>query len=167
MSQGNRHQGNNKSKCIYRKSNCIGSYKQIKFSNWHNVLGHPEKQNLQITLDALCIKPRLSNDDPNNCESCTLAKSTKAPLSKTKAQPAPSSSELLSVDILTQYSGHSACRFALVAIDQFSNYNYVCSLYSKGQATQALCWNREYIRRNSVSGKHFDRIERTQFQYQR
>ncbi|CAO1618293.1 unnamed protein product [Jaminaea pallidilutea] len=91
-------------------------------------------------IDNLALNPNDENIRTSlDCNACVMAKLTKAPLpQKTKTSTSSLPLEKLHVDILTQFSGHSSCRYALIIVDDATDLVYACPLSNKGQAFQAL-----------------------------
>lgn len=97
----------------------------------HERLGHPgPAQHSNI------VKRPVEQVD---CGPCAMGKTTKARLpAHSRLERASEPLERLHTDILTQLTGHSKYRFALVVVDDKTSYTHVDPLISKGHAAQSL-----------------------------
>lgn len=102
----------------------------------HEAFGHPGRTQGRAMSKSL---PDCNEFRHAPCEACDAAKLHKASLpSVTKRAKSSTPLEMLHVDIMTQLSGNSCCRYALVVVDDATSFVHVHPLKNKGQAFDAL-----------------------------
>lgn len=104
----------------------------------HEALGHPGARN-EKKMRKLLGEVDSKQIDSSKCEPCGMGKMTKARMPKrTKDERLLCPLARLHIDIFTQYLGNGVYRFALVAVDEATNYTHVVPLQNKAQAHRAL-----------------------------
>lgn len=106
----------------------------------HESLGHPGHRQQSRILKALkIVPPECIEKVTADCEPCLVGKTTKARLPRvSNTKPVTGVLERVHADILSNFAGSSSCRYALVALDEATNFCHVRPLENKAQALKAL-----------------------------
>ncbi|SPC67229.1 uncharacterized protein UHOD_11481 [Ustilago sp. UG-2017b] len=105
---------------------------------WHEQFGHPRQDKTrQIRAYYLGTDERMGHES-KHCDACSQGKQTRARMGQSESRRAEAPLELVHVDLMTDFKGHTNYHYALVAVDDFSSLIHVEPLCTKSAALSAL-----------------------------